>query len=89
MTKKQKNIRQIRQEQGKKQEQLSVKTEVVQQTTSISETDRRNMIAALAYQKAEKRDFMNFDPAEDPKKDWLEAEKEVNLYFAQNKNKLS
>ena len=47
----------------------------------FSEDIRKNMISSLAYQKAEKRDFTNFDPENDPKKDWYEAEQEVDYYI--------
>ncbi|MEI8345978.1 MAG: DUF2934 domain-containing protein [Pseudomonadota bacterium] len=51
----------------------------------VSERERQDMIAAVAYGKAEKRGFKNFRPDIDPSLDWNAAEKEVNSFLNNGK----
>ncbi|MGD2119395.1 MAG: DUF2934 domain-containing protein [Chromatiales bacterium] len=47
----------------------------------IDERTRQDLIAKLAYQRAERRGFKGGDP----KQDWLDAEVEVDCRLRQNK----
>jgi hypothetical protein len=49
---------------------------------NITEKEKQDMIAAVAYGKAEKRGFKNFRPDIDPGLDWNAAEKEVNNFLS-------
>ncbi len=50
----------------------------------LSEKDRLNLTAAIAYNLADERDFKNFNPEKDPLKDWDEAKKKVERFVQGN-----
>lgn len=51
---------------------------------NLSEKDRMNLTAAIAYNIADERDFKNFNAEKDPLKDWDEAKKKVERFVSGN-----
>lgn len=51
---------------------------------SLSEKDRMNLTAAIAYNLADERDFKNFNAEKDPVRDWDEAKKKVERFVSGN-----
>lgn len=51
---------------------------------SLSEKDRLNLTAAIAYNLADERDFKNFNADKDPLKDWDDAKKKVERFVRGN-----
>ncbi len=51
---------------------------------NLSEKDRMNLTAAIAYNLADERDFKNFNAEKDPVKDWDEAKKKVERFVSGN-----
>ncbi len=66
----------VRKTQEKKTAAAPAKTTIRKRVTkvTISDEDRRSMIAEAAYLRAERRNFVGGDPEQD----WLEAEADVN-----------
>ncbi len=65
-------------------ETTSSSAKLVDARQNLSEKDRLNLTAAIAYSLADERDFKNFNVEKDPLKDWDEAKKKVERFVSGN-----